>query len=243
MDLDVRRLAENLKDIFSRLSAIEKTRQPYQGDWLDMSNAMERDGVDDLVKFTNEDLLVENFFSLGDKVRWKQSGDGSYSYGFVTRVDTDNNRLEINGGNTYTLDGDPEDGFSRGLVVNPLGHPGFLSFDPNITGTGDATFVSGDDTSLYTMTGGIVTLFFKLVLGNFSGVTVPDGFVISAPFTPNGNFDTTRLVRITEVTPATTTDTLAVFDQATGFINFNNSVITGNDTQVTLDLIYDVTNN
>lgn len=179
-----REFANRFKNLESEVNKIKRARQPYFGDWLQILEPLEYTDAN-TVSFKNTTIDAKNFFSVGDKVRFKQTGDSEYRYMYVIAISA--NSVDIIGGTDYDLDNLAITEFSRGLVPNPLGHPVLLNFDADIrAAVGGSTYsnLSPDDyeTTQFFMIGSLMLIRMDVTFGSMSGGTSP---LLATPPTPS----------------------------------------------------------
>lgn len=83
------RLAELLKDYDNRLNAIERSRQPYLGDWIQLNEATYIGDNNIRNKINVVDTDPRDFLNIGDKIRLKVSPSIYYDYRIVVYLTED----------------------------------------------------------------------------------------------------------------------------------------------------------
>lgn len=170
-----RQFTDQIKKIQQDIGKLQRARQPYFGDWLQIVEPVEYTDAD-TISFTNTDIVAKNLFSIGDKIRFKQTGDSEYRYGYVIAV-TDNT-IDITCGSDYDLDNLAIIEFGRGLVPNPVGHPVLLNFDAQIEAlVGGSTYSNLDpddyEITQFFMIGSLMLVRMDVSFGSISGGSTP----------------------------------------------------------------------
>jgi len=122
------RVIGTINENSKQLKALQKSRQPYQGDWFEF-NISSFSYISNNVIAVDPSIPVENFFQMGDKVRINQT---AYKYFYVIKVDTPLNRLTLDAGAVYTFDNTTFTTFGISRLSNPLGHPLIFDFSNNL---------------------------------------------------------------------------------------------------------------
>lgn len=151
-------LAKYIKNLESRLESLERARQIYKGDWIDLN-------VGDLSynsnNVINTSLDLRNVIGIGDKIRINQSG---YKYFYV--VDIGSNFLRLSGGDMYTFTNVSFTTFSYSKIASPIGHPIRFSFNPIVKmepSKGSTVLAMDSETNAqFSMIGNEVTIEFNL---------------------------------------------------------------------------------
>lgn len=134
--------AKFIADISNRLGALEKTPQPFLGDWLEILNPIEVVSGK-VCQFVDTELDPRNFFSLGDKIRWKED-DGEFKYGYIFEISETTFNL-INDDYLNGITGTITQ-FSRGIASKPIGHP-IRFHNQSLQSNGDFTVAIGSVTA------------------------------------------------------------------------------------------------
>ena len=135
-------LAKLIADHETRLRGLERTPQPFLGDWLEILNPIEV-VTGKVLKFTDDDLDPRNFFSLGDKVRWSEN-DAAFKYGYIFEISATTFTV-INDEYTTGISGTITQ-FSRGIAAKPIGHP-IRFHNQSLQSNGDFTVSIGSVTA------------------------------------------------------------------------------------------------
>jgi len=165
--------ASLIKELQTRLYNMESARQPYLGDWREITETLAY--VDsNTVEYSDATIDARDVFSVGDLVRWKQTGDGDYRYGYI--VSASGNEIDIEGGSDYDVANLAITEFAKGLTKNPIGHPILLNYTPNITALQAGSTYSNVDASQFEiaqffMTGPLVSVRLDVTFGNMAGGT------------------------------------------------------------------------
>jgi hypothetical protein len=109
-----------IKKIRDDLDKLLRARQPYFGDWYEFTEILEYVSATE-VAVQNTDVDLTKVFVIGDPIRWMQTGDVDYRYGYVTLVET--NRMRIRAGEDYEVDNADITDVARGLRLNASGFP------------------------------------------------------------------------------------------------------------------------
>jgi hypothetical protein len=164
-------VVDRLREIERQLGNLNNSRQPYFGDWYDFSEQFEYVTVQTgsgfrygRIAFQDESLDPRDFFAIGDKIRFKQSG-GTFKYFYV--IDLTAAYIEITGGSDYTLVNEEVTDVGRGLVNNPIGHPGLFNYALQITPTAGVYTPSTEVANFY-MVGKNVILNVSITGGNLT---------------------------------------------------------------------------
>jgi hypothetical protein len=179
---------QELKDIERDIESLERARQPYLGDWINLNvGDATLDGSNDRITFSN--IEVEDYFNVGTRIRLSRTSatPSSYDYLVVIEVDTTNNRIEMSGdsisGSTLLyLD------FSN--VASPVGFPTSFSYSPTLSGNGFTISDSGTVTANYYVIGSICYIEVKRTGQEWTNPTNTDSAVLEEdlPITRNNNY-------------------------------------------------------
>lgn len=235
-----REFANRFKNLESELNKIKRARQPYFGDWLEILEPLEYTDSN-TVSFRNTAIDAKNFFSVGDKVRFKQTGDVDYRYMYVVAVE--NNSIDVIGGTDFDLDNLAILEFGRGLVPNPVGHPVLINFDADIRAANPSSTYSnlspGDyETTQFFMIGSLMLVRMDVTFMSMSGGTsslhatppTPSDFltyerrVISCTNAFNFATGLTKMGGPNLIEIYTNSNTLAGFQNTTNGAGFNISL-------------------
>lgn len=166
-DLDFAKL---IAELDARIKNLERTPQPFLGDWFEVLNPIEYVSADTL-KFSDDDLDPRSFFTVGDKVRYKQGGD--YKYAYIKKISA--TQWEVFSGTDYTLNNASVTDFAKGVTATPTGHPILFNFNPNILGL-SATYTNLNPASFenakFLMIGKLLKMKLDVTFGNLSGNSV-----------------------------------------------------------------------
>jgi len=117
-------LAEWMNGLDQRLKDLERARQPYQGDWVDLDNTAFSGGgtVGNRIAVDTNTYDIDDIFAVGDGIRYKKSGDSSYNYNYIVFKSSPyiyiGSGLSATGGSDQQFD---DFGFSKPL--GPIGFP------------------------------------------------------------------------------------------------------------------------
>lgn len=170
-------LALMLKNLNTRLSALENTRQPYVSDWIQVADSFSVRNVWSL-NYNNLNPILTSYLRAGTWIRFKQTGDVNYRYAIIGNTKTTSgvlgiiyagysftnsvNITEFWYSNAFTPFGAP---FSYDIgpvmqVPNQLGSTfSIVSSSIKLVNTGNLITLVGD-TSVAVTSGATVTAFF-----------------------------------------------------------------------------------
>lgn len=166
-----------LKNFAGRLSAMERARQPYQGDWFQFNpSAFTYDSANTVNVATG--LVLENLFSVGQRVELTQND--IIRHFFIIKVDSENQQLTLSGGNgDNVLINDDITQFATSNIRAPIRMGAYLSYTPDISAdVGSPTF--NDVNALYTMDGTVTTIIINAGIDNVNGSATQ--VIVGAPF-------------------------------------------------------------
>lgn len=165
--------SKKLVDIENRIRNLERTPQPFLGDWYEILNNVEYVGVD-TIEFVDTELDPRSFFSLGDKIRYKQGGD--YKYAYIISVNS--SQFQVSGGSDYVLTSAEITDLAVNISDTPNGHPIVFNFTITGSGGGSAVYTPGpSDAGQFYMVGPVCKVFFRTD-GSFN---TNDTFVVLLP--------------------------------------------------------------
>lgn len=166
------RLPKFLSELKKDVEGISTVRQSQFGNWIDIADAVTTNTYDEgILEFENDGINPRGFFTKGDKIRWKQSGDSNYKYGYV--IDVTDTTFTVTGGSTYSFnDGDLLE-LGKGISENPTGFPVVLAFNSTLHAYDQSHSVSnqGTFTGKFFIINGMVTAFYKRTGFQLTGVT------------------------------------------------------------------------
>lgn len=164
-------VVSRIKELERQVGNLNNSRQPYFGDWYDFSEQFEFVTVQNgsgfrygRIAFQDDTLDPNNFFAIGDKIRFKQVA-GTFVYFYV--IDITSTYIEITGGSDYVLANEVVTNVGRGLVNNPIGHPGLFNYDLQISAV-VATYTPSIEVANFYMVGKNVILNISITGGNLS---------------------------------------------------------------------------
>lgn len=163
-------ITDEIKQIKNQIKNLAIQNQGYVGDWYIINEPISY-VTTKTVKF--DEILASNYFSVGDKVRWKE-GSGPYKYGYVESISGTN--IVINGGTDYPLASATYTELAKGVSATPSGHPILLRYNPNILGIfGTYSNINPaiNEKAYFGMMGRLVQLKIDVGFGSISGATTP----------------------------------------------------------------------
>ena len=167
-------LAVKIKDLESRISSMERARQPYAAVWVEINEPAVYTDSDTsplpfgVFSFENTGFDANSRFSLGDKLRLKQGG--SYKYFYI--IDLTSTVLTITGGTDYTLTNAIITDIARSSEPLPVGHPGLFNWNPNYNIHPDNTMSASSGSQnnhRFLIEGSILTMYVRKTSFQFSG--------------------------------------------------------------------------
>lgn len=175
------------REFADRFAALEKavkesqvSPQPYLGDWRNLSPSEYSYTSTTEIGITAFDPISQ--FNVGDKLRWKQTGDSSYRYAYISKINSAS--VEIFAGDDYSVANLDFIEISVSDKANPTDFPPKFSYQPSIVSDGSPTSVTitgGTETLYVNMDGNLVKVTGQLSWSTLS-TTRPTQFFISMPF-------------------------------------------------------------
>lgn len=167
-------LATKLNSLEERLNNLERTRQPYQGDWITITSPVSR-GTTTVIYAGDSLFDMSKIFQVGDKVKATMSTVDYF--GYVVLVDPA--FIEIRGNDlpTGTIDS-----FYYSRVSSPSGFPYLFEFTPSLSAGGSMS-ISGTPFGSYYITGNIVHVNYNILsvtLGGSASNVINVGMPVSA---------------------------------------------------------------
>lgn len=87
-------LALMLKNLNTRLSALENTRQPYISEWMQITDNFTVNN-NWAFNYNNTNSIVTSYIRAGTWIKWKQVGDSSYRYAIIANSTSSNSVMGI----------------------------------------------------------------------------------------------------------------------------------------------------
>lgn len=137
-------LQKDIIDLRSRLRALETARQPYIGDWRELSVSTISYLTSSTINIT--DTYIVEVLLIGDKIKLTQTID---KYFYVTNIS--GTVITLFAGDNYSLTNTPITYFANSRLENPSGHP--IVFSRTIPASeisGSSGTISGQYGSQYT---------------------------------------------------------------------------------------------
>lgn len=147
-------LATKLNSLEERLNNLERTRQPYQGDWITITSPVSR-GTTTVIYAGDYLFDMSKIFQVGDKVKATMSAVDYF--GYVVLVDP--TYIEIRGND---LPVGTIDNFYYSRVSSPSGFPYLFEFTPTLAGSGSMTVTAGDNYGYYYLIGNIMHVQYNI---------------------------------------------------------------------------------
>jgi len=163
--LQIEQLANEIKGLNNRLSALENTRQPQVSDWYDFNTGIFTYSADNIL-IASSDYTASEIFTIGDKVRIYQGG--AYKYFYVIYINDTDNKIYIanNKSASGTFNSDAFSIISISKLSNPEGHPvqvGGSSYTL-YKGSNDASISADSVTIWFMMVGKVVTVHYLALI-------------------------------------------------------------------------------
>lgn len=234
------RLPKRIKELEERLKLQGLNDTLLVGDWL-VRNAANYAylSATTATLFNNE----ENLLSVGDRVRWKQTGDSNYRYGYIGNIAS--NVITILGGTDYSVANLAFEEFGIALNSNPSGHPQLINWDADIrAAVGGSTYSNTlTEVTQFYMTGPIMFLRIDVSGANMSGGT--SALLATPPYPSNFLTYERRIISTTDnynftvgLTKMGGSNRIEVYSDATTLAGFTNTSF-GLGFNISLDYVVD----
>ena len=109
-------LAYTLNALKQDIDALQRARQPYYGDWIEIGVSSLSYSANNIL---NTAISYVSILNVGDKVKISQGGSDKYF--FIYKVTS--TQIYVNGGTDYTFTNSAFTTFAFSRASNPLGHP------------------------------------------------------------------------------------------------------------------------
>lgn len=170
-----------LANLDKRISALERPRLPYIGDWQEITEPVSVYSTismqESTIEFDNTEYDATNRIGVGDKIRIKLEGNPDYYYFYAGKFETTRRiRLLING--AFSLTSDPIEEFAVSKLASPLDFP--LAFGlsaGNYSINGGASLGSVIEDLQYYMIGDIIVIQ-GTIFANVTGSTIGTNQVV-----------------------------------------------------------------
>jgi len=190
-----------LKDLNRKVDNLNKSRQPFIGDWFKF-NVADFTYVSNNVVQANSEFDISQFFQIGDKIWITQTTE---KYFYVVNLDTSNNRIQLSAGDDFTFTNASFTLFAKSGLPKPQGHPLSFNFSASATiyafvasWTNDTSRFGGGTGSIsarFAMIGNLVILWYSLGTTDFRANVVAVNVSSPIPLTTTsvGNVTSTIL--------------------------------------------------
>jgi hypothetical protein len=163
---------DKVKDMDKNINNLQRTRQPYVGEWYEFNPTLFAYVSDNVVSM-DQSLVDNRTFQIGDKIRIFQDG----AYKFFNIVDINSSNISLLGGSDYTFDNSAFTTFALSRSDDAYGFPPLFNFLSTVIATPPLTIVNqGTFTGLYRIKGDTIQLFMKRI-GAFQVGGSPSAFI------------------------------------------------------------------
>lgn len=177
-------LSRSIGDLDRRLKSLERARQPYQGDWIDLNPTDITYISPGVFQINNVDILF-----IGDKIKLIQSGITKYFYVDYQDVETSIIFTLIPNG-TVTFDSSDITSFAYSRVNTPSGFPAYFDWVPTIGTFGGGSISVTSNKYNFVQNGKLINL---LVSFQFNPTSNPSIVTITLPVLANSILNTADL--------------------------------------------------
>ena len=222
------RFVETISELQGRIYSLETARQPYLGDWINVTTTdTTLVGTTGIVTFSEYDPRTK--FAIGDRIRLSQTSATPSSYKYFYVISISSSTIKIIGD---TLSGDDLEYLDYSKNVQPVGFPVDFSYTPTLT----LDVVSGDTLTLNST--GTVSSSYSII-GNFCFFSLDRSTVnITGTAGDNGFLhEALPVAKDTSQTQEFYSAGTGVYDTGAGLVNISESFkseLTAGDIVITM---------
>lgn len=188
-------LPDRIAGLENKVYELATGRQPYLADWIQLpSNIF----LFNTASIFSTSQSFTNTITVGDRVRWKNTGDVNYRYAYVVSLNA--NAITINAGDDYSIANNTITEFWYSKNVNPTGFPNFFQYQPTWSSDGTIGTITSTNDVFFTILGNEIRLLFEDLTFTTNSDTNINNVFMSLPFNITNSAQNTYALQKCDIT-------------------------------------------